>query len=70
MNDVVNIDLTGLNKDADIAIYNTVGLKITDKLFSMANGVELIDMSNAPSGIYILLLTTYEGTLSWKIEKE
>ena len=45
LKDIVNVDLTGLNKDVEIAIYNVEGSKVADMLIKVANGVKSIDLS-------------------------
>jgi hypothetical protein len=68
--ELVNVDLTDVNKDVVLTIYNLTGGKVLDKEIRKANSVETIDMSMLPVGTYLMVLTTDKGTLTAKLKKE
>ena len=68
--EVINIDLTGQNATASIAIYNMVGIKLAEKQIKSANGIEVINVSNLPSGTYLMVVTMNDETLTFKLNKE
>jgi hypothetical protein len=68
--DVVNVDLTARNKDVTIAIYNLSGAKVAEKEIKMATGIEVLNTSTLPAGIYIIALTMDDITVTTKLKKE
>ena len=69
-NEVVNVDLTGQNKDIDIAIINMVGTKLIQKLVKAANDIEPIGISQLPSGIYLLVITIDGKAITTELVKQ
>ena len=70
VSEVINVDLTGQNANASIAIYNMVGIKLAEKQIKSANGIEAINVSNLPSGNYLMVVTMNNETLTFKLNKE
>lgn len=68
--DAINVDLTGENKDIEINIYNLMGTKIKTSQIKYADGIEKLDVSELPRGIYMLVLTIDRTDYSVKITKE
>ena len=68
--EVVNVDLTGVNKDVAIRIFSLDGKKLVEKQIKTANGIESIDASYMASGIYMMVVTIDGDTVTFKLEKK
>jgi hypothetical protein len=68
--DEINVDLTGKNENIEINIYNLMGAKIKTSQIKYADGIEKVDVSELPRGIYLLVLTIDSTDYSVKITKE
>lgn len=64
-NDLFNIDLTTINNPISIEVYDNIGKLVIAKKNTMSN--DMIDLSNAPKGIYLVKVNTAEKSLVKKI---
>ena len=55
-----NVDMTGLNEDISMRIYDSMGRFISEQKLSSGT-IEVIDLSNSASGMYQLVLMDSEG---------
>ena len=69
MKDFVNIDLSGVDKEVSVSLFNMKGIKILEKQIKMAAGIEKIDVSGLPKGIYMLDICIEDKPILVKLEK-
>jgi len=66
-NGIFTLENLEVSKDASIEVYNQSGVKVSAK--SIAGATETVDLTNAPSGVYIVKVYTENHTQTFPVVK-